>query len=75
MPLPAPVSPRERLHSRRITYEGWQRNDGLFDIEGHLIDMKDQDTTLLSGVRPAGEAIHDMWVRVTIDRAFTIRYI
>ena len=56
-----------------MTYEGWQRDDGLFDIEGHLIDVKDHDVTLLSGVRPAGEAVHDMWVRVTIDRDYTIR--
>jgi len=73
MPLSDPASPRQRLHTRRISYEGWQREDGLFDIEGHLVDSKDQDLTLLSGVRRAGDAVHDMWVRVTIDRAFTIR--
>jgi hypothetical protein len=73
MPLSAPASSRQRLHSRRVTYEGWQRDDGLFDIEGHLVDVKDHDVTLLSGVRPAGEAVHDMWVRVTIDRDYTIR--
>jgi hypothetical protein len=75
MPLSAPASPRQRLHSRQITYEGWQREDGLFDIEGHLVDVKDHDVTLLSGVRPAGEAVHDMWVRVTVDREYTIRNI
>ena len=72
MPLSAPASPRTRLHSRRVTYEGWQRDDGLFDIEGHLVDIKDHDTNLLSGVRPAGEPVHDMWVRVTIDTGFTV---
>ena len=35
MPLPAPVS-RKRLHTRRVVYEGFRRDDGLFDIEGHL---------------------------------------
>jgi DUF2889 family protein len=73
MPLSAPVASRQRLHTRRVTYEGWRRDDGHFDIEGHLVDVKDHDTVLLSGVRPAGEPVHDMWVRVTIDRAFTIR--
>jgi hypothetical protein len=73
MPLSAPVTPRQRLHSRNVTYEGFQRGDGLFDIEGRLTDVKDHDTTLLSGVRPAGEAIHDMWVRVTIDRDYVVR--
>ena len=75
MPLTAPAQFRQRLHSRRVTYEGFQRSDGLFDIEGRLTDVKDHDTTLLSGVRAAGDAIHDMSVRVTIDRDFTIREI
>jgi hypothetical protein len=72
MPLSEPA-PRQRLHARRITYDGFQREDGLFDIEGRVLDVKDHDTTLLSGVRPAGAPIHDMHVRVTIDRQFTIR--
>jgi len=73
MPLTAPATPRRRLHLRRVTYEGWQRDDGLFDIEGRIVDTKDDDIVLLSGVRPAGEPVHDMWVRVTIDRGYTIR--
>ena len=72
MPLSSPHPSRKRLHTRRVTYEGWRRDDGLFDIEGHVTDVKDHDMPLLSGVRPAGEPIHDMWVRVTIDAAFTI---
>lgn len=75
MPLSAPATSRKRLHARRVTYEGWQRDDGLFDIEGHIVDTKDHDTTLLSGVRSAGEPIHDMWVRVTIDLGYTIHAI
>jgi hypothetical protein len=72
MPLSAPAAARRRLHTRRITFEGFQRDDGLFDIEARLTDVKDQDLTLLSGVRRAGEFVHDMHVRATIDRAFTI---
>ncbi len=54
MPLPeSPVS-RQRLHVRRIVYEGWQREDGLFDIEARLVDTKDHDYTLASGTRRAG---------------------
>ena len=71
------ISPvvRTRLHTRRVTYEGFQRDDGLFDIEGHLTDVKDQDFALLTGVRTAGEAIHEMWVRVTIGTDYVIRAI
>ena len=72
MPLSEPFARRQRLHSRRVTYEGFQRSDGLFDMEGRITDVKDHDITLLPGVRRAGEPIHDMWVRVTIDRDFTV---
>jgi hypothetical protein len=71
MPLPPP-EPRERLHARSVVFEGFLRADGLFDIEARLVDVKDHDYTLLSGVRPAGEPVHDMRVRVTIDRGFQI---
>jgi hypothetical protein len=73
MPLSPPALQRRRLHVRRVTYEGFARTDGLFDIEARLVDTKDADLTLLSGVRRAGDPVHDMSVRVTIDRALTIR--
>lgn len=68
MPLPPSPVPRQRLHVRRITSEGWQRDDGLFDIEARLVDTKDHDYPLLTGTRAPGEPVHDMRVRVTIDR-------
>jgi hypothetical protein len=64
--------PRERLHCRAVTFDGFRRGDGLFDIEAHLVDVKDHDCELLSGVRRAGNPVHDMWVRLTIDREFDI---
>jgi hypothetical protein len=74
MPLPPP-EPRERLHARAVNFEGYIRGDGLFDIEARLTDVKDHDYTLLSGVRRAGDPVHDMLVRVTIDRTFRIHAI
>ena len=56
-----------------MEFEGFQRDDGLFDIEARLSDVKDDDYTLMTGVRQAGDAIHDLWARVTIDRDFLIR--
>jgi hypothetical protein len=73
MPLPESTVARERLHVRRVTYEGWRRDDGLFDIEARLVDTKDHDYTLASGLRPAGEPIHEMVARVTIGRDCVIR--
>ncbi len=44
----------------------------MFDIEARLVDTKDKDYMLASGVRAAGDPIHDMWLRVTIDRRMTV---
>jgi len=71
MPLPSPAR-RSRKHTRSITFEGFRRDDGLWDIEARLVDVKDQDLTLLSGVRKAGDPVHDISVRVTIDRAMNV---
>lgn len=75
MPLATPSVSRERLHRRTITYDGFRRDDGMFDIEAHLVDAKDHDFELLTGMRPAREAVHDMWVRVTIDRNYVVHAI
>lgn len=72
-PLSMPTVPRERLHCRAVTFDGFARADGLFDLEAHLTDVKDHDFKLLTGVRPAGIPVHDMWIRATIDRDFVIR--
>ncbi len=75
MPLSPWTVDRTRLHTRHVSFEGFQRSDGLFDIEAHLSDIKDHDYALLTGVRRAGEAVHDMWARVTIGRDYLIRSI
>lgn len=72
MPLSLPTSARETLHQRDITLRGFKRTDGNYDIEGHLLDTKAIDFTVASGLRPAGKAIHSMWLRITIDRTLTI---
>ena len=55
-PCPRPPSRATRLHSRRVTYEGYQRDDGLFDIEGHLVDTKDHDFDAADRRAPGGRA-------------------
>jgi hypothetical protein len=67
MPLPVSEVERELTHTRRIRYEGYKRADGLFDIEAHLSDVKNHDYKLKTGVRRAGQPVHDMWLRITID--------
>jgi hypothetical protein len=72
MALPVSEVEREHTHTRRVRYEGYKRADGLWDIEAHLLDTKNHDYHLKTGVRRAGQPIHDMWLRVTIDRSFII---
>ncbi|MGB0670945.1 MAG: DUF2889 domain-containing protein, partial [Rhodospirillales bacterium] len=67
MPLSRPA-PRQLIHTRSIRVEGYQRDDGLWDIEASLIDTKtysfaNQDR---GGIR-AGEPVHHMLVRLTLD--------
>lgn len=72
MPLPPPTAERARLHLRSVVLEGFKRSDGLWDIEARIVDTKDQDYPLSSGLRRPGEAVHDMSVRVTIDAKMNI---
>jgi hypothetical protein len=72
MPLPGIEVERELLHTRRVRYEGYKRADGLWDIEAHLTDIKNHDYALKTGVRRAGQPVHGMWLRLTIDRKLNV---
>jgi len=72
MPLPVAAEPRERIHRRAITIEGFRRSDGLYELEASLTDVKDIHIMLAEGPRTPGSPIHDMKVRITFDRSLTI---
>ncbi len=77
MPLSTPA-PRTARHVRRVTYQGFEREDGLWDIEGELHDSKTYERPSLQapgGVQPAGVPIHHMWLRVTVDRQLVVQAI
>lgn len=67
-----PTIAREPLHRRQIDIQGYKRADGLYDIEAHLLDTKPYDFKLAAGVRRAGEPVHSMWLRITVDQTLTI---
>lgn len=72
MPL-SPSVPREQLHTRAISLRGYRRNDGLFDIEAHLIDTKPFALPSRDrGQIAPGEPLHEMRMRVTVDEAMQI---
>jgi len=70
--MPATPSPRQLKHTRAIVLEAYARDDGLWDIEARLTDRKTRDLTLATGIRAAGEPLHDMTILITINDDFEI---
>ncbi|NKB49717.1 MAG: DUF2889 domain-containing protein [Alphaproteobacteria bacterium] len=73
MPL-SPPQPREHIHTRDVTCAGYRREDGLWDIEGHLTDTK----TYAFGNEERGEVapgvpVHEMWIRLTVTDTMEIK--
>jgi hypothetical protein len=67
MPLSQPVA-REPYHERQVSCRGYRRSDGLWDIEGHLVDTKSHPfENYFRGKIEPGTPIHEMWLRITID--------
>lgn len=73
MPLSKPA-PRQHIHTREIKCQGYLRDDGLWDIEGVIIDTKTYsfDNQDRDGIA-AGEPIHHMVVRLTVDDAMVVQ--
>lgn len=75
MPLPPP-QPRELAHTRTAVYRGYRREDGLWDIEGELTDVKTHSVHKFDGhTLEAGDPAHHMSIRATIDEKLVIREI
>lgn len=73
--LPPPQD-RVPLHDRRITLQGYRRADGLWDIDGELLDVKNYDyRSSENAERHAGEPLHHMKIRLTVDATMTVRAI
>ncbi len=69
-----PAAPRKHLHTRQVRFDGYLREDGLWDIEATLCDTKSHSWRSTDrGPLPAGTPIHDMFIRLTLDDALTIR--
>jgi len=62
------------MHTRTITCNGYKREDGLWDIEGRITDVKSYSFPNHDrGGIAAGEPLHDMIVRLTIDQDRTVK--
>lgn len=73
MPLPQSAK-REHLHRRRVSCDAFRREDGLWDIDGHMSDVKEYYVEANEEGRTveAGEPYHDMYLRMTLDQQFLI---
>ncbi len=73
MPLSKP-KPRKHLHTREIKCDAYEREDGLWDIEGIITDTKSYSFSNYErdGIA-AGEPLHQMRVRIAIDEDMVVR--
>jgi hypothetical protein len=73
--VPLPPSPdRVEIHHRRIDMRGYQRSDGLYEVDARVVDRKTHPVRPPGGgaVVPPGEAVHDMSVRVLINERLDV---
>ena len=70
----SPAAPRQLLHTRQVQCTGWERDDGLWEIEGRLSDVRthDLDDSRGNAPRKACDPVHLMSLRITLDDSFTI---
>ncbi len=71
----SPPAARTHIHTRQVICQGYRRDDGLWDIEGMVLDTKTYDCRPRAGYDaiPAGHPVHRMRIRVTIDDTLVIR--
>src|SRR5262245_27035962 len=72
MPLPAADAMRRLKHNRTIDVQIYARGDGLWEVDAVLRDTKPQAFNLETGIRPAGQPVHDMLLRLVVDERLNI---
>ena len=70
-PAQGPV--RQLVHGRQLVCRGYRRDDGRWDIEGRLADVKTRDVKLGGIHVAAGEHYRALSLSVTVDDTHTIR--
>jgi len=62
------------LHTRAVSYRGFLREDGLWDIEGEMSDTKTYAFDMPErGEMTPGSPVHGLAIRVTVDGDMVIR--
>ncbi len=71
-----PPKLRKHLHTRSVTFRGYQCEGDLWDIEAEITDVKDYAHLMPDGsTLDPGTRVHDMLIRVTVDDSMTVRKI
>ncbi len=65
---------REELHHRSVDMRFYRRSDGLFEVEGCLIDTKTHPfrRLLAPADDPPGHRLHDITVRLVLDAGLQV---
>lgn len=72
MSLLPSTSRRALQHTRTIQIDAFIREDGLWELDAHITDIKANDLQLARGILPAGEPVHNLWLRITLDHQYII---
>jgi hypothetical protein len=65
---------RREIHERTIAMKVFARDDGLYDIEAHLIDRKPFPFWREHRDEPIapGQPLHNFWIRLTVDKTYLV---
>jgi hypothetical protein len=76
MPL-SQAAARRDIHQRVIDMKAYAREDGMYDVEAHLVDTKPFPFQRVGRPEPwpPGQPLHDLWIRMTIDSELVVRAI
>jgi hypothetical protein len=72
MTLPRSEATRRLGHRRQIDVQVFARDDGLWEVDARLIDVRPGETRLAGQVRAAGVPIHEMLLRLIVDSELNI---
>jgi len=63
---------RRFAHTRSICIRAFARDDGFWDLEAELTDVKEKDFALAIGTRLAGDPVHRMRLTLTVDTQLNV---
>ena len=75
MPLSKSKHQRELLHTRDIEVRGFKRDDGFYEVEGFVKDIRTKKYMNQWIEIPAGEPMHYMQSRLAIDSNYIVKEI